>query len=312
MTVPGFRKGHVPESMLIQRLGEQVILEGVAGMALKDAYPQIVEDNNLTVVGRPNIAITKLAVGNPIEFKITVAVMPEIVLPDYKNIAKEVIKESGTEEVLITEKEIDDVLLQIRKNKWLIDHKDTKEVEGGKKEPEESELPPLTDTLVKTLGDFKDVADFKAKLTENMQKEKEQQEKSKQRAVIGEKIAEGARITLPRILVESELEKMLGQFKHDVAAMGIQFDEYLKKINKTEEDLRKEWKADAEKRAKLQLSLSKIAAEEHITAKEEDIQRDVDRILGQHKDANPENVRIYVATVLTNEKVFRFLETTAD
>lgn len=34
----------------------------------------------------------------------------------------------------------------------------------------------------------------------------------------------------------------------DIANVGFKFEDYLKQINKTEEDLRKEWRTEAEKR----------------------------------------------------------------
>ena len=46
--------------------------------------------------------------------------------------------------------------------------------------------------------------------------------------------------------------------------MGFKFDDYLIQIKKTEEDLRSEWRADAEKRAKLQLVIHTISDKENI------------------------------------------------
>jgi len=304
VNISGFRKGHIPENILVKKIGEQVVLEEVAQLALSDAYPQIVLKNKLHVIGKPNITITKLAAGNPIGFKIQTAVMPEITLPDCKKIAQEVLKNSQNEKIEITDEDVNGVMLQLRKNKWHIENK----AGDSKKEPEEKDLPEFTDVLVKTLGDFKDVSDFKTKMKENLLAEKKMKAKQKQRAEIGDKIIEQVVTSLPHVLVESELEKMLGQFKNDVAALGTPFEEYLKKINKTEEDLRGEWKVDAEKRAKLQLSLNTIAKKENITAPEEDIKRQTDHVLKHYKDANPESVRIYVTTLITNEKVFEFLE----
>lgn len=301
--MPGFRKGHIPESVLVSKLGEQVVLSEIAELALTDVYTTIVLKNNLKVIGRPNITITKLAPNNPIGFKIVTAVMPEIKLPDYKAEAKDVMSESGSETIEVSDKEVEDTIGQIQKN-----------IAGANKQNEtdvaqkEEKLPELNDELVKKLGEYKDVADFKNKLKEQMIKEKQMQARSKMRAKLGDKLIEKSVTSLPKILVESELEKMLGQFKHDVAAMGTPFEKYLEKTNKTEEDLKNDWKVDAEKRAKLQLILNTIATEEKITPEEEGVKKQTDHILEHHKDANEENVRIYVTTLLTNEKVFQFLE----
>ena len=302
--VPGFRKGHVPSAIVVQRIGEQAIVHEAAEIALSENYPSIVAEQRLAVVGQPQIVLTKLAAGNPIEFKITTAVMPEVFLPDYKMLAEDVFKEKTDESIDVSDTDVDNVILQLRENKWRIDHKDA----DTKKKPDESELPELTLALIKTLGDFVSLDDFRAKIKESIVFDKKRKAQEKRRAAIGEKLIEETKVSLPRIFVESELEKMLAQFRHDVAALGMPFDEYLKKLNKTENDLRNEWKRDAEKRATLQLAFNALAEKENITVAEEEIKKQTEHILTHHKEAKEENVRVYVTTLLKNERVFRFLE----
>ncbi len=302
--VDGFREGHIPESVLLGKIGAQVILEEQVQMALADVYPDIIKNEKLAVIGRPEVSITKLAPNNPVEFTIKTALMPEFTLPDYKKIAGKVELSKDTS---VTDKELDVMLEQIKKG-----------IAGQKKEDEgDEDLPAgeagkkpveLTDEFVKTLGDFKDLADFKVKIKENLSKEKEMKAKEKRRAEIIENIIKETKIDIPTILVESELDKMLAQFKDDVAKMNIEFKEYLEKIKKTEEGLRTEWKLDAEKRAKFQLILNKISIAEEVKVPEEDIQKEVNHILEHYKDAKPENVRVYIESVMTNEKVFQLLE----
>ena len=296
--IDGFREGHIPESVLLGKIGDQVILEEQAQMALADAYPNIVTDEKLNVIGRPEVTITKLAPNNPVEFKIKTALMPEFELSNYKEIAKKVEIKKDVDNV--TDKELDEMLEQIKTG-----------IAGQKKEGEKDEEKKpveLTDEFVKTLGDFKDLEDFKAKIKENLGKEKQMKAKEKRRAEIIENIIKETKIDIPTILIESELDKMLAQFKDDVARMNIKFEEYLEKIKKTEEELRTEWKLDAEKRAKFQLILNKIAVKEEVKIPEEDIQKEVKHILEHYKDAKPENVRVYIESVMTNEKVFQLLE----
>ena len=174
-------------------------------------------------------------------------------------------------------------------------------------EIKEEDLLPLTDEFVKNLGQFESVAAFEAQIKENLGKEKETRAKEKKRVQLSEKLIEETKVGVPEILVESELQKMRAQFEEDVKRMGIEFDEYLKKIEKTEEDLRGEWKETAEKRAKLQLLMNKIAGEEKLFPEDKEIEDNVKHILEHHKDANPDNARIYVETILMNEKVMTFL-----
>src|SRR3989344_3983803 len=102
----GFREGHVPEKMLVERVGEMAILTEMAEQALKIAYPQIVEKNELDVIGYPEISITKIAKDNPLGFKAKVAVVPPVTLPDYLAIAKE--KNLGRESDEVTDKEVEE------------------------------------------------------------------------------------------------------------------------------------------------------------------------------------------------------------
>ncbi|OHA96840.1 MAG: hypothetical protein A3C63_01315 [Candidatus Zambryskibacteria bacterium RIFCSPHIGHO2_02_FULL_39_82] len=238
--IAGFRKGNVPDAILVQKVGEMRILEEAAEMALSEEYPNILEEHHVDAIGRPEISITKMAPRNPLEFKIKTALMPEVSLTDYKKIASSI------------------SLTETESNKT-----------------------------------------YKADATT---------EKDKRRIGILEKIMSESTIDLPKIIVEGEMEKMLAQFKDDIGKSGISFEDYLKRIKKTENDLRMEWKDTAIKRAKSQVILNTIAKEENIVPKEEDVKKEMENILVHHKDADRFRVRMYVETFLTNELVFQFLE----
>jgi trigger factor len=89
----------------------------------------------------------------------------------------------------------------------------------------------------------------------------------------------------------------------------LKFEDYLVQISKTEEDLRKEWRADAEKRAKLQVVIHTISEKEKLKPSEEEIEKEVGNIMAMYKDADPVRARAYIENMLENEKVFNFLET---
>ena len=113
---------------------------------------------------------------------------------------------------------------------------------------------------------------------------------------------------IPEILIQSETDKMLYRLEADITNAGLKLEDYLKQINKTEEDLRNEWKADAEKRAKLQLIIHLISEKEKLEPTEEEIIKDVTKITEMYKDADPSRAREYVSQMLENEKVFAFLD----
>ena len=292
LEIPGFRKGHIPENILIEHVREDKILEEAAQMALNEHYPRFLKENKIDAIGSPEITITKIAKGNPLGFKIKTAVMPVIKLPDYKKLAVQAGSKLVEKDLEVTDKEVEDTISQIQKLR----------------QKDREEAPKVDDEFVKSLGDFKDAEDFKKKLKKNIKLEKELKEKDKNRLKIVNKIIEETDLKIPRLLIDLELDKMTHQFKHDISQTGIKFEDYLKNIKKTEEDIRKEWVKDAEKRSKLQLIVYQIAKEENIKPDEKEIETQVGLIMDTHKEADLERARIYVENMLTNEKVFQFLE----
>ncbi|MEI6396523.1 MAG: trigger factor [Candidatus Taylorbacteria bacterium] len=313
ISIDGFRKGFVPENILVAKVGAMAILEEMAEMAISKAYFDIIVDNKIDAIGRPATQITKLAENNPLEFKITTAVMPEISLPDYKKIAEKEVKKSAkdSDELKVNDKDIEEVILRIRKS-----HASHEGHDHEKMSPEDHEkavmanLPELTDDFVKKLGDFADVPDFKVKLSAMIAEQKQNEAKDKRRIRIADAIAEETKVELPDIMVESELHRTESQFAADIERMGVKLDDYLKHAKKTLEDMKKEWRPYAEKKAKLQLILNSISAAEDIKPEPEEVEEEVDHIVEHYKDADRESARTYAETVLTNEKVFQWLEKT--
>jgi trigger factor len=305
----GFRTGKVPENVLLQNIPEIRILEEMAEMALADEYPKIIESQKIDAISRPEISITKLSRNNPLGFKIKTAVLPEITLPDYKSLAKKINADITDEEknILVSDEDVEKTILDIQKSRAPKVHMKEGATEEASKMPE-PELPELNDEFVQALGPFSDVADFKAKLRENIKLEKENAQKEKMRLKIIEKIIEDSKIEVPEILINIELDKILYRMESDITQMGLKFEDYLKHLNKTKEDLRKDFQVDAEKKAKLALILNEIAKVEKITASDEEVAQEVAHILEHYKDADPERARMHAENILTNEKIFQFFE----
>ena len=90
--------------------------------------------------------------------------------------------------------------------------------------------------------------------------------------------------------------------------MGMQIDDYLKRVGKTEDDMKTEFRDQARKRAKLQLLLNKIAEDEKVVADEAAVEAEIKHAMEHFPDAKPDLVRIHIETVLRNEKVLKILE----
>ncbi|MEK7539073.1 MAG: trigger factor [Patescibacteria group bacterium] len=320
LKLDGFRKGKIPESVLLSKVPEIHILEEMAELALAEHYPKIIQGEfspeKIDAIGRPEISITKLARKNPLGFKIKTAVLPEIKLPDYKNIAREIISKitDAEKNIVVTAEDLENTIMDIRKSRAPKKHvAETPNLKDGPLEspPKDrplEELPEFNDEFVQALGPFSNVEDFKIKLKENIKLEKENQAKEKTRLKIIEKIIEDSVMDMPNILIEVELDKILYRMESDITQMGLKFEDYLKHLNKTKENLRSEFRNDGEKKAKLALILNEIAKVEKIVAEEEQIGKKIAAILEHYKDADKERARMHAENILTNEKIFQFLE----
>src|SRR3989344_9265067 len=53
LELPGFRKGHVPTNIMLERLGPMTILEEMAQRAIRDWYPKFLEEEKIDAIGHP-------------------------------------------------------------------------------------------------------------------------------------------------------------------------------------------------------------------------------------------------------------------
>lgn len=322
---PGFRKGHVPEETIRKNVAEAVILEEMAQLAIKEIYIFILNKEKIDAIGYPKVDILKLARGNPLGFKITTTIMPKVELPDYKKIAEG--KNKDKKEIEVGEEEIEKTILEIRKmrkkasDKAVVMEKNNEQMEHVhtdncdhpneekvETEAKEEDLPEFNDDFVKALGKFENVADFRQKLKDNIKFEKEVRAREEKRMAIIEDILKETKAEIPQLLIDVELDKILGRIKYDIEMAGFKFEDYLTQIKKTEIEIRKEMEKDGEKQAKLQLVLNQISVNENIHPEEEEIQKEVAKVLAQYKEVDKDRARTYVESVLLNEKVFQFLE----
>jgi trigger factor len=110
------------------------------------------------------------------------------------------------------------------------------------------------------------------------------------------------------VFIEGEVSQMVATFEERVTRAGMTMEDYLKQIDKSYEDIRKEWRPDAEKRAKLQIIFNEIAHKENIVPNQEKLEREVSHIKEHYPEAQEHAIRVYVAAQMTNDLAFRFLE----
>lgn len=83
--VPGFRPGRVPRGVIKQRFSKEV-KEEVVGQLLPHALEHAIVDNKLRMVGEPHIHEFSVNEGEPLKFKASLEVIPEVELKEYKGL----------------------------------------------------------------------------------------------------------------------------------------------------------------------------------------------------------------------------------
>ncbi|HEY1037491.1 MAG TPA: trigger factor [Candidatus Paceibacterota bacterium] len=307
--VDGFRPGHVPEKIVVDRFGEVAVTEEAGRLALESNYGEIlgkaIDKAKIRPLGSPAVTITKVAPGEAFGFKIKTALMPEVKIKDYAKVAKKVMADKT--EVRVTDKEVDEAIVDLQKQVAHSDYHANNPDDHGH-DHSDLPLPEVNEEFIKKFGPFETIEAFREKVFEGVSVEKTRKEKEKKRLMIIEELIKTAEIKMPKMLVDSELSRMLSELSANISQMGLDLETYLKHVGKGIEELKKEWLPDAEKRAKTQLIMNQIALDEKITVSEEEINKEVEQIMQHYKDADKTRAQIYVETILLNEKVWAWLE----
>lgn len=107
--IDGFRPGKAPKDVFLKKYGIGVLFEEAAEILLEEAYKKVMEDNkDLQIVAQPRVEINSVT-EEAIEYKFVLVTKPEVILGKYNgfNIKKE--------EVTVTDEEIDEAIINMRK-----------------------------------------------------------------------------------------------------------------------------------------------------------------------------------------------------
>lgn len=312
LKVKGFREGKVPRAVVEKELGKDAVWEEALPEAVENSYWGAVDENDIDAIGRPSINITKSVPGNVLEFKASIPVMPELNLPDYKNIAGKVYEKEG-KEVSVEDKEIDEALNWLQKSRASMNNTE----EEGK--DEKKELEKIDDEFARKLGNFENLDALKENIREGLKAEKEEQEKQRLRLRVLEEIGKKTELPVAESLIEEELNKMEEELSQQVAQMGMSMEEYLKQANKDLKEVREGWRDKAKERVSVGIILRAIAEKEGIAPSEEEVKEEANKHLMRFhspeeakKHIDPERLRAYIHGIMRNEKVFELLEDKKD
>ena len=105
--LPGFRAGHVPASIIRQRFGEG-IKSDVAEALIPKYFRKEAEKQGLIPVSQPRVSDLHIHDGEPLRFKATFEVLPEIQVEGYKELRAE------KPEITVSDEEVEQALSSVR------------------------------------------------------------------------------------------------------------------------------------------------------------------------------------------------------
>ncbi|MFA5722309.1 MAG: trigger factor [Candidatus Paceibacterota bacterium] len=113
LQINGYRLGKAPLSIAENHLSSLKVYERMTSLAIDQIYPKIIKDKKIQAIGYPSINITKIVPNQEVEFKAEVAIIPQVELPNYQEIAQKIPK-NKKESLTIEEKEIEQALLWLQ------------------------------------------------------------------------------------------------------------------------------------------------------------------------------------------------------
>jgi len=179
-------------------------------------------------------------------------------------------------------------------------------------------LPELNDEFVKTLGKFENLDQLMLNIRDGITEEKKDKESQRVRLEIMNALIDKATCTASTVMIEDQLTNMLQNFDQDLHRHNMELSLYLAKIGKTQEDIKKEWRSEAERQVKMALILHAVSRENsiEITSEETDealeslVQSTMLRNGGASPNLDMERMRSSIQSRLLSEKTFQFLEKT--
>lgn len=84
VSIRGFRKGKAPFDLVRQEVGAMAMLNEALEDIVKDTFYRAVMEEKLETIGMPDVKVEKLAPDNDVVYTATVALMPNVALPDLK------------------------------------------------------------------------------------------------------------------------------------------------------------------------------------------------------------------------------------
>jgi len=144
-------------------------------------------------------------------------------------------------------------------------------------------VPALDDEFAKDVSEFDTLEELKADIRAKAEEQAEKQANSAFEQAALDKAAENTTVDMPKALIESELDSQLERFAYQLQMSGYSMEQYAQMMGGDMNTLRNAFRPQAEKQAKINVTLEKIAEVEGIEVTEEDIAAEIEAMAKQYE-----------------------------
>lgn len=174
------------------------------------------------------------------------------------------------------------------------------------------ELPEIDDEFAKDVSEFDTLKELKASIKEKLEEENKNKEKYETEDEAIKKVCDQVELEIPSGMIETEIDNMVKDVEARLSYQGLKLDQYLKMMNKSEEEFRKEFEEQAGKSVKSRLVLEAISKDAKIEVSEEEIAEKIKEMAtnyGRKEEElmKNEELREYLTNNMKAEKTIKYI-----
>lgn len=179
-------------------------------------------------------------------------------------------------------------------------------------EIKKKELPKIDDEFAKDVSEFDTLSELKNSIKEKLDTENANKEKYETEQEAIKVVCDNTKIDIPNGMIELEIDNMMRDMETRLSYQGLKLSQYLQMMNKTEEDVRSNFRKQAEDSVKSRLVLEAIVKAENIEATPEEINdklKELAKQYGRKEEELLENTQLneYVSENIKTEKAIDFI-----
>ena len=179
-------------------------------------------------------------------------------------------------------------------------------------EIKKKELPVVDDEFAKDVSEFDTIKELKVSIKEKLEEENKNKAKYETEEVAIKAVCDNTEIDIPSGMIETETDNMIREIEQRLMYQGLNFEQYLQIMGKTEGDMRKEMKEQAQIQVKTKLVLGAIVEAEKIEATDEEVKAKLEEMATMYgkevKDLEANaSLKAYVTETIKTEKAISFI-----